>query len=177
MPEGSDVSVSPPASDDELSTVLRFTEPAAWPSLARYPIGTERETELLARMFLQPPSKILEMRGAMDETVRSAAAELLAEPALRAAVEALPLGPDDRLVVVGDSLSADQIGWFRILTAAFALAGRTDIRTANVALSGDTTADVIERFDLIQQAAPTHVLIMVGTNDAAHTGGRPVIGW
>lgn len=160
------MSLSPPASDEELSTVLRYTEPGAWPSLARYPIGAEHETELLARMFVQPQAKVLEMLGAMDQVVQAAAAELLADPTLRAAVEALPLKPQDRLVVVGDSLSADQLGWFRILTAAFARAGRTDIQTANIALSGDTTADVIERFDLIQRAAPTHVLVMLGTNDA-----------
>ena len=38
--------------------------------------------------------------------------------------------------------------------------------THNLGLSGNTTADALERFDLLEAFRPTHVLVMLGTNDA-----------
>jgi lysophospholipase L1-like esterase len=40
----------------------------------------------------------------------------------------------------------------------------------NLGVSGNTTADVLERFDLLEAARPTRLLLMLGTNDSREHG-------
>jgi acyl-CoA thioesterase-1 len=88
----------------------------------------------------------------------------------RTAIEALPFGENDRVAGVGDSITADRVGWFELLAASIDLAGARGVRLHNLGVSGNTTADVLERFDLIEAVRPTHVLLMLGTNDARSHG-------
>ncbi|MFI5934156.1 SGNH/GDSL hydrolase family protein [Actinoplanes sp. NPDC051494] len=149
---------------------LRYTRTERWPMLDRRPVDATVHRDLLAGMLGVPPEQVTAEIEAMRAEAVRAAAGLLTDPGLRAAVEALPFGAGDRVVAVGDSITADRVGWFEMLDAAVAVTGTGGFTLHNLGLSGNTTADVLERFDLIEAARPTRVLMMLGTNDARRHG-------
>ena len=95
---------------------------------------------------------------------------MLIDPDYRAAIEALPFAPGDRVAAVGDSLTADRLGWFDLIARSMAAAGHPAVVTGNLAVSGSTTADALERFDILEAFQPTHVMVLLGTNDARRHG-------
>lgn len=160
-----------PQTDAERAHVIRFTHPERWPLLGRYPVARELLDELLAQMLGCSAREVQAAAVALQGSVMSQARELLAEPGYRAAVERLPFADGDTVVAVGDSLTAERLSWFELLAASLESAGRP-VRMRNLALSGDTSADVLERWDLIAAARPTHMVVMLGTNDARSHGRR-----
>jgi len=123
-------------------------------------------------MLASTPETIRALLRSLHGETRSAAARMLADDEYRRAVTALPFRPDERIVAVGDSITADRLGWFELLGASLGQIGAPAATLINLGVSGNTSADVIERFDQLEAARPTRVLLMVGTNDArAH--GRP----
>ncbi|BEL01902.1 hypothetical protein Q0Z83_000930 [Actinoplanes sichuanensis] len=149
--------------DDERRHFLRYTRTPQWPMLQRFPIDEDGHLGLLAGMLASSPDTIRSMIRAMRDETRATAARMLADDHYRDAVTDLPFRPDDRVVAVGDSITADRLGWFELLTASVDPALVTLV---NLGVSGDTTANVLERFDTLEAAEPSHVLLMIGTNDA-----------
>lgn len=158
---------------DERRNFVRYTRTRAWPMLQRFPITDDLHDELLAQMLRCATGTVRSIVGAFAEQARNTAADMLDGPRFRDMVRALPFRPEDRVVAIGDSVTADRIGWFEILSAAVTLAGGPAPTMVNLGVSGNTTADVIERFDLIEASRPTHVLLMLGTNDV-RTHGRAI---
>ncbi|WP_199517193.1 SGNH/GDSL hydrolase family protein [Nucisporomicrobium flavum] len=166
------MTVERPFTDAERRHFLRYTRTRSWPMLQRYPVGDDLHAELLARMLSTSPESISTLIRSLRDEAEAAAARLLTGSDYRDALAALPFRPDDRIVAVGDSITADRLGWFDVLAASFALAGAPAPTLVNLGVSGDTTADVLERFDLVQASRPSRVLLMLGTNDArAHGPG------
>ena len=161
-----------PFTDYERRQFLRYTRTERWPMLERHPVAAAVHHDLLAGMVATPGDQVAAELAAMRAEAGRAAIEVLADTRVRAAAERLPFGPGDRVVAVGDSITADRLGWFEMLSAAVTRAGRDDVTLLNLGLSGNTTADVLERFDLIEAARPTRVLLMLGTNDARRHGRR-----
>ncbi|AGL19095.1 GDSL-type esterase/lipase family protein [Actinoplanes sp. N902-109] len=149
---------------------LRFTRTERWPMLDRHPVAGTVHQSLLAGMLGIGWEQVEAELDAMRAETARAAAGLLGDATLRAAIERLPGTADDRVVAVGDSITADRLGWFEMLTVAVQLTGGGGGSLRNLGLSGNTTADVLERFDLIEAARPTRVLLMLGTNDARRHG-------
>nr|WP_221379091.1 GDSL-type esterase/lipase family protein [Actinoplanes polyasparticus] len=156
--------------DDDRRHFVRYTRTRSWPLLQRFPVSDELHTELLAQMLDSSPATISSLELSLAEEARSAAARLLAGEPFRVALSQLPFRPDDVIVAVGDSITADRLGWFDLLGHSLALAGTPAATLVNLGVSGNTTADVLERFDLLAAAGPTHVLLMLGTNDARAHG-------
>ena len=159
-----------PLPDDERRQFLRYTRTESWPMLARHPVAGQVHRDLLAGLLATPWEQVAAEIEAMRAEAGRAAAELLTDPRVRAALEALPFGAGDRVVAIGDSITADRVGWFEMLRAAVAASGAAGFALHNLGLSGNTTADVLERFDLLAAARPTQVLLMLGTNDARRHG-------
>jgi acyl-CoA thioesterase I len=159
-----------PSTDAERRHFLRYTRTQRWPMLQRFPVTDELHVALLAQMLACPPDSIQRLLGSLHDEVRSAAAKMLADDQHRAAISALPFRPGDRIVAVGDSITADRLGWFELLAASVDMIGFSDVHLENLGVSGNTTADVLERFDLLAASRPTHVLLMLGTNDAREHG-------
>ena len=158
--------------DDDRRHFVRYTRTRSWPMLQRFPVSDELHTELLAQMLESSPETISSLEFSLAEEARSAATLLLADEPFRLALSRLPFRPDDVIVAVGDSITADRLGWFDLLAHSLDLAGTPAATLVNLGVSGNTTADVLERFDLLAAAHPTHVLLMLGTNDArAHGRG------
>ena len=156
--------------DDERREFLRYTRTRSWPMLERFPVGDELHGELLAQMLATTPETVGTLLRLLAEETRATAGSMLADPSYRAAVSTLPFRPEDRVVAVGDSITADRLGWFELLAASIELTGATGPALVNLGVSGNTTADVLERFDLLEAAGPSSVLLMLGTNDARAHG-------
>ena len=160
--------------DDERRHFLRYTRTRSWPMLQRFPVGDDLHTELLAQMLASPAETVRALLRSLDDEVRATAGRMLADEHYRNAITTLPFRPEDRIVGVGDSITADRLGWFDLLAASIGWTGAPAPALINLGVSGNTTADVLERFDLLEAARPSRVLLMLGTNDArAHgrTGG------
>jgi acyl-CoA thioesterase-1 len=156
--------------DAERRQFIRYTHTRLWPLLQRFPVAEELHDELLAQMTACSAETV---RGIIDDLAaqtRETAAGMLADDRFRAAVRALPFRPGDRVVAVGDSITADRLGWFALLAATALLDGAPAGDWVNLGVSGNTTADVLERFDLLEATRPSHVLLMLGTNDARSHG-------
>jgi lysophospholipase L1-like esterase len=162
----------PLTSPQERERFIRYTRTNRWPLLERFPVPEDLQNELLASMTASSAKFVRETIAAMAAAVRSDALTLMADPEYRAAVETLPLADGDRLVAIGDSVTADRLGWFELLKASLDISGRAGVDVVNLGLSGDTTADVLERLDVVETARPTWVLVMLGTNDTRYHGPK-----
>jgi acyl-CoA thioesterase I len=149
---------------------LRYTRTRSWPMLQRFPVDDDLHDRMLAQMLASTPETVRSLIGSLRDETRAGAGRMLADDRYRDAVAALPFRPDDRIVAVGDSITADRLGWFELLAASLDLIGRPAPTLINLGVSGNTTADVLERFDLLEAAQPTRVLLMLGTNDARAHG-------
>ena len=150
--------------------MVRFTRPERWPMLDRFPVGDELHERILAEIVLDTTTEVRQRIWELRTDRNAAAAVLLADPAYRDSLRRLPFRGGDRVAALGDSLTADRLGWFELLAETMRLAARPGVATHNLGLSGDTTADAVERFDLLEAFRPTHVLVMLGTNDARRHG-------
>ncbi len=96
---------------------------------------------------------------------------LLAGCWLPVANAAAPKGQGARVLIVGDSLSAEYgiergSGWVSLLKARLARES-IDAELVNASISGDTTSGGRSRLPaLLKQHAPSHVVIELGGNDA-----------
>jgi lysophospholipase L1-like esterase len=106
-----------------------------------------------------------------NAAVERAAATLARSPALRPALRALSEPGLGRVVVVGDSLTADACSWAHILeeVARLSAAGRRT-RFVNLGVGGDTTVHLVSRFADVLAASPDVVIAFAGTNDARRHG-------
>ncbi|SDO74104.1 acyl-CoA thioesterase-1 [Nakamurella panacisegetis] len=155
---------------------LRYTRLENWSAFTRFPVSPSVRADLLAAMCNAEPDVVRAALDAMAAEVDRMAKVLLSDTNFRAAVIGLS-GAGETIAVVGDSITADRLGWCELLTAtATRIDPASPDRWRNFGVSGDTTANVLERFDLIAAAAPTRVLILLGTNDAREHG-RPRSGY
>jgi acyl-CoA thioesterase I len=159
-----------PSTDDERRNFVRYTRLEQWPLLNRFPISPDLQLELYAQMLACSQDDVARIVTSLDAATEMIASQLLSEPRFRAALDRLPYADDDRVVALGDSITADRVGWFEILSLSLRQAGRQSLYTANLGLSGDTTADVLARYDILESERPTHVLVMLGTNDVRAHG-------
>ncbi|GAA2015339.1 hypothetical protein JL107_09110 [Nakamurella flavida] len=156
--------------EDERMQLIRYTRPERWPLLDRFAVSGHLAGRILAEVVGEGTREVDRRIDALDGRADTAAARLIADAGYRERLAALPFRADDRVIGLGDSLTADRLGWFGLLTRTLRLADRPVPTVHNLGLSGNTTADAIERFDLVEALAPTHVLIMLGTNDARRHG-------
>jgi acetyl esterase/acyl-CoA thioesterase-1 len=157
---------------EERERFIRYTRIDRWPLLERFPVPKDLRIEMLAHMTASAPEYVRSTLAAMRSAVQADAAQLMADSAFRAAIDAIPRVVGDRLVAIGDSVTADRRGWFELLKEAVALAAPSGVDLVNLGLSGDTTADVLERLDVLAGARPTWVLVMLGTNDTRFHGPK-----
>lgn len=171
-PDDGAPAVTGPTTDQERAHFVRYTRLERWAMLDRFPVSSTLREELLAQMIGWNAGQVRGCVGDLTATAEASAGVLLADPAYRAALDRLPFRAGDRIAAVGDSLTADRLGWFDLIVASVRLAGGQDIVTHNLGVSGSTSADALERFDILEAFQPTHVLMMLGTNDARRHGRR-----
>jgi acyl-CoA thioesterase-1 len=164
------MNAGPGLTEAERRQFVRYTHTRHWPMLQRFPVAEELHDDLLGQMTAGPAQAARDIVAELAARTRETAAEMVDAQPFREALRALPFQPGERIVAVGDSITADRLGWFELLSASSVLLGATAYELVNLGVSGNTTADVLERFDLLEAARPTHVVLMLGTNDARSHG-------
>ncbi|MFP5022580.1 SGNH/GDSL hydrolase family protein [Pseudonocardia phyllosphaerae] len=159
---------------DLLPRLVRYADLSGFPAFAAFGVRESAVDRLLADAAGVDPSVVTGLRADLDELVLDAADALLTDPAVTDRVAALDLAPGERIVVVGDSLSADRLSWARILVE---LVGRMhpQVSVEVLALSGRTTGDALALAPVLISRRPTRVLVLLGTNDIRREGASAAV--
>jgi lysophospholipase L1-like esterase len=101
---------------------------------------------------------------------KEAARQLLADPAVAAMVDRLPLKENARIVAFGDSHTSDPQSWAVILNDLLAARGSS---VSISAVAGDTTTHGLVRMGEVVARQPDWILFLIGMNDARTQGPNP----
>jgi lysophospholipase L1-like esterase len=105
---------------------------------------------------------------------KEAARELLADPAVGAMVDRLPLRPGARVLAFGDSHTSDPQSWAVILSEMLAARRPADGISIDIsAVAGETTTHGLIRIGGVIAKNPEWILFFIGVNDARTQGPTP----
>nr|WP_246279669.1 SGNH/GDSL hydrolase family protein [Psychromicrobium silvestre] len=91
----------------------------------------------------------------------------MADPKFAALIENLPFTRGDRVVIVGDSITAVATSWANILGVILQHRG---IELINRAVSGRSSTETIAVFDKTLALNPDWIVLMIGANDVRRHG-------
>jgi acyl-CoA thioesterase-1 len=120
------------------------------------------------------PDDYADATARFDAAARETARDLLTDTGFAARVDALPFGPGDVVLAVGDSITDDLQGWAEILRHLLELRRSDDgVRLVNAGLSAHTTAMVLRRWPSTLQSRPDWIICCLGGNDVTRIGPEP----
>ncbi|WP_373564241.1 SGNH/GDSL hydrolase family protein [Myxococcus sp. CA039A] len=126
-----------------------------------------------ALLGLAPDAYSAEL-GRLRAGAKEAARELLADPAVGAMVDRLPLRPGARVLAFGDSHTSDPQSWAVILNEMLAARRPADGISIDVsAVAGETTTHGLIRIGGVIARNPDWILFFIGVNDARTQGPTP----
>lgn len=156
------------------TAMARYTHHSRLPVHATVGLDPELACVLDARFVGCTPERLREIRREHREAVVRTAEALLGDPVFAAAIARVPSLTGPRVVVLGDSVTADSLGWAELLAACLRTSAPSrrapGATVTNLAISGFTSTETIAMFDLVVRERPTCVLAMVGTNDGRRHG-------
>ena len=155
---------------DPTACTLRYSRLDREPGLRVYPNLSVFDERVVAALLGCEPERLREIRSALDSVLNLACDELFAGPGFEDSIRALPFASDDVVVAVGDSITADALSWMELLVLALRRAGQVGPEIVNAAISSITTSDLIANFEPVVSKNPSHVIAMIGTNDARRHG-------
>jgi lysophospholipase L1-like esterase len=159
-------------SNEQIRWLLKVIQPAR--TLASLPGGAALSPETHAALLGLPSEVYATELARMRAEAKEAARELLADPAVAAMVDRLPLRQGATVVVFGDSLTSDPQSWAVVLSEVLAARRADDgISVAIHAVGGDTTTHGLVRVGHVALQQPDWVLFLIGTNDARTQGPHP----
>jgi lysophospholipase L1-like esterase len=154
-----------PAPDDAL---LRFCHPERILATTRLPGLDALDADVLAGLYGIDAAAHERTRERWRREVELALQGALDDRLVRR-LRGLPFARGDRVVVIGDSITADRQSWAELLALALAEIG-AGVTVVNGGLSGDTTTGALARSRSLRATRPDHVLVLLGTNDARRHG-------
>ncbi len=159
-------------SNEQVQWLMKVIQPER--TLASLPGGASfGEAAHAALLGLQVEVYTAELHR-MRSQAREAAGALLADRAVAAMIDRLPLRQGAKVVVFGDSLTSDPQSWAVILGHMLAMRRATeDISLTIHAVAGETTTHGLVRARQITDAQADWVLFLLGTNDARTQGPHP----
>lgn len=113
-------------------------------------------------------SELDSIRSSFDEHAKQAAFELLKDEKIKKQVENLPFQKDDKIAVIGDSLTDDLQSWFPIFrhTLELGIMG-ANFSWYDASLASETSANILMRLDRdVLAIKPDWVIIAIGSDDA-----------
>ncbi|MES1184632.1 MAG: SGNH/GDSL hydrolase family protein [Myxococcales bacterium] len=159
-------------SNEQMRWLLKVIQPAR--TLASLPGGAGLSQETHAALLGLPPESYANEVGRMKAEAKEAANELLADPAVAARVDRLPLRQGARIVAFGDSLTSDPQSWAVILSELLSARRAADgISLVISAAGGETTTHGLVRIGEVVAQQPDWILFLIGTNDARTQGPHP----
>ncbi|MEQ3554504.1 SGNH/GDSL hydrolase family protein [Pseudonocardia nematodicida] len=155
--------------NDLMTRLIRYADLTAWPAFAAFGVREAEIDRLLVVTAGLEPSAAREARAELAGRVRAAAGALVSERPVAAGLSRLGPRPGERLVVVGDSISADRLSWARLL-AELVPRVEPEASVEVLALSGRTSSEALALGPVLVSRVPTQVLVMIGTNDIRREG-------
>ncbi len=127
-----------------------------------------RDVGVVAKFIGLEPQELIDIRSHFDDQTKKAALELLKDEETVGQVQQLPFTENDRIAVLGDSLTDDLQSWFEIFTQMLEIAlPDKNLTFVNASVTGDTSCEALKRFDRdIISGEPDWVIIALGTHDA-----------
>jgi lysophospholipase L1-like esterase len=158
-----DQTSSPPTRDPAVRLLVQFQRMEQL--LSGLPGARDFDAATEARA-LGVPLEVLEvLRTEFRGAVRKYSSDLLADERVRRSCARLRLDRGDRIVCLGDSMTADFQSWAEILAAVLGEA-RPELLVRNEGRSGDTTTDLLSRFAAaVPPHRPSVVVVLIGAND------------
>ena len=127
-----------------------------------------KDVGIVAKFIGIEPQELIDIRSYFDDQAKKAAMEMLKDETTIEQIQQLPFKKNDKIVVLGDSMTDDLQSWFEILVHMLEIAlPDLDLSFVNASLGGDTSYDALKRFDrdVIAQN-PDWVIFSLGTHDA-----------
>lgn len=157
--------------NEQVRWLLKVIQPER--TLASLPGGTTLDRSAHAGLLGIPEEVYTAELSRMQDEASGAAAELLADPAVAAMVDRLPLKEGAKVVAFGDSLTSDPQSWAVILREVLAQRRGGGISVTINAVAGETTAQGLVRIAETIEEQPDWVIFLFGTNDARTQGPHP----
>jgi len=159
-------------SEEQIQWLVKVLHPEK--TVASLPGGAALPEEARAALLGLEPRVYAAERARQLRGAKQAARELLADPAVRAMVDRLPLGKGAKVVAFGDSHTADPQSWAVILNEIFLTHRPADgISVIVSAVSGETTTHGLVRVGDVIAKQPDWILFFLGVNDARTQGPKP----
>lgn len=159
-------------SNEQVNWLLKVIQPER--TLASLPGGSSFGQGTHAALLGLPVGAYVAELDRMQKEASEAASALLADEALAATIDRLPLRKGAKIVAFGDSLTSDPQSWAVILKEMLTLRrGVDDVSLTISAVAGETTTHGLVRFGEVVGAQPDWVIFLFGTNDARTQGPSP----
>jgi lysophospholipase L1-like esterase len=163
------VSRQPDSIESRAGLVARFFHLEKLPMFHRAGLRAEDLAAVAARLADAQADDLRVARAILDQEAAECAEELLADPHFIAAARSLPFRSGDVIVALGDSITDDAVSWAHILELVLRTTS-PGVVVRNHGITGNTTAEVLQRLDIIEGEGPDWVIQMLGTNDARRHG-------
>lgn len=156
-------------SNEQLRWLLKVLQPAR--TLASLPGGGALPEDTHAALLGLAPELYAATLAQMRAEATAAAGELVADPAVAAMVDRLPLPKGAKVVAFGDSLTSDPQSWAVILSEVLTMRRPRDgVSVVLSAVGGETTTHGLVRVGEVIGRRPDWILALLGTNDARTQG-------
>jgi lysophospholipase L1-like esterase len=155
---------------DPTACAVRYSHLRREPGLRVYPNLGALDEQVVAALLGCEPERLRGIRLALGSVLNLACDELFTNERFEQSLRSLPFAHGDVVVAVGDSITADALSWAELLVASLRRVGIVEAAVINAAVSSNTTSDLIANFELIVSKNPSHVIAMIGTNDARRHG-------
>ena len=145
--------------------IARYTNVSFLPLFQRFPLTRQTELTILAEMMSYSIAQASSLVDTLASEARGSVAELLSEAEVIEALPLLPFERDARVIAMGDSITADRLGWAAMMSVLAAEVPEPRFTVVNMGVGGQTSSDVISQMDIYVDWQPDWVLLMIGTND------------
>ncbi|MDI6401201.1 SGNH/GDSL hydrolase family protein [Balneolaceae bacterium ANBcel3] len=124
--------------------------------------------ETIADFFGVDTDDFKTIQKQFEEVAEKAAQEILKDQVIVSALKELPFAPDDTIAVLGDSLSNDRQGWFKILKKVLDLSvPKANFTFIDGSYSGALSAEALRKMEKnILAQKPDWIFVALGSQDA-----------
>lgn len=145
--------------------IARYTNLGFLPLFQRFPLTEKTKLTVLAEMMSLSVAKASAIMDSLSSEANANVAELLSDVNVIEALPLLPFQHDARIVAVGDSITADRLGWAEMMSLLAEEIPKPRFTVLNMGAGGQTSSDVISQMDVYADWQPDWVILMIGTND------------
>ncbi|MBO0992671.1 SGNH/GDSL hydrolase family protein [Bacillus sp. SD088] len=132
------------------------------------------DEETLATLYGMDLKTYIDIKSQLEQETKEATDQLLANPEFADRVNRLPFEAGQTVIGVGESTTDDLLSWFEILRRLLERQRPQDnIRMINEGISGDTSTQLLGRFNGILAQEPDWIICMIGGNDVLRFGPEP----